>query len=346
MVELQNASVIALKALNIMQDTKFVRMKELEKEFSWGQFYFSGYNRDKPWFSKDVAYKIFASKSRPEQQCIVMNEDGTTYAINFEVVVTDIISLVNLTTGKVKDATNISLISNYLGGILFLAKKDNFVSYAVDRGVKKMVLNTLFMIYEDYINIQINNLERKTRYTKSEDKAFYFPLASYADPSTVVEYETIKAEYQKLVDELVGILKSAKELTLCYNNAASDGVEIQGSSNVVSNNYDQIVNCCGEVYEEKINKIIKDLPKEEAIKKIDDSIDSSGVDKDKANQIMNDIISRKEEEEAKAKQHKTFLIIVIIISCVVLFGSIGLGVVILNKRKGFSNGVGREKSIV
>jgi hypothetical protein len=83
--------------------------------------------------------------------------------------------------------------------------------------------------------------------------------ASFCTESLKNEYKSIKAEYDKAVEDIKEILNDSKELTLCWNSAnispsyIGSEVATNGGSNVNYQNIEQVLNCAGEQLATKVN---------------------------------------------------------------------------------------------
>lgn len=88
--------------------------------------------------------------------------------------------------------------------------------------------------------------------------------ASFCTESLKNEYKSIKAEYDKAVEDIKQILNDSKELTLCWNSAnispsyIGSEVATNGGSNVNYQNIEQVLNCAGEQLATKVSDMSDD----------------------------------------------------------------------------------------
>ena len=329
-MSLKEASEVALQALNMIQDTNFQRMEEIEKQFSWSVFYFYGTDLNKPsdellsdprWLTVngDKSYSKFANENNAEQQILFIDSNGDVGHLDFNGILNQIINLIDLTTGKAKDEKDVKLIGCYFGALKYFGKDEKFKEILRENGFKTPIINKMFdQFYIDFILTEENmlqNLIGKTKNTFKKVGGIFYPKQSFAPSELVLEYNSIKNEYRKNVERLFEILENSNSLTLCYAQTKIGDVNIKDNDDC--NLYLQtqaVANCCEETIEKSL--IDNEIPtsnslSEDEIQKI---IKKSLEDLEKKNESL----LEKLREKNKKRTIILSVIICIIFSLIIL----------------------------
>lgn len=288
--DLSSASAAALGALQLLNENKFKRMDEIVREFRWSSFFFSGYDlyavntlvpMSDPRFlfsQGDLSYIEFAANAKPQDQVVFVGFDGTLESIDFTNIRSEFIQKVDLTNGTIKPiaANDLNQICKYVAAIHYLNKQESFIKQG-NNAIRNATYNLFVNRYADMIRAELSLLERHTRFTREElienNGGLFVYTASFALPDTIREYNEIRAEYDRYQQEILGILKSVSNLTLCYNQSATGDPMVIGNENEVNINVQQTINCLNDVIQQETAQHIESIEEEPiAVEKLPEEI--------------------------------------------------------------------------
>lgn len=168
--------------------------------------------------------------------------------------------------------------SNMMASLHYFDKLKAFKEYAVDvyeftenriNYLCALPSETSELIYDRQIfESALNRLTQRCGMSRSKaisnQLGVFIIEASYCTESLKNEYKSIKAEYDKAVEDIKQILNDSKELTLCWNaatispNYIGSEVATNGGSNINYQNIEQVLNCAGEQLATTVNEMADD----------------------------------------------------------------------------------------
>jgi hypothetical protein len=165
--------------------------------------------------------------------------------------------------------------SNILASLYYFDKLEAFKQYAIEifditenkiNMVCALPNNSLYpaadvQTFESAVQ-KLQQLVGLSKFMGTSNHAFVFITeASYCSQSLKDEYIAIKKEYDKAVEDIKTILQQSQELTLCWNSASTapsyigQATALNGGTNMVYQNIEQVLNCAGEQLQEKTSNM-------------------------------------------------------------------------------------------
>lgn len=263
-------------------------------------------------------------------------------------------------TVKFRTESQTLIWSRIMASLYYFDKLDSFKEYGQDVfQLTENKMNQICALPNESVDTLIDRQEFDSTVSKltktigmSRSKAIsnhigvFITSASFCDESLKQEYKEIKSEYDKAVEDIKEILKQSAELTLCWNSAKIDPVQIgeatatDGGTNQVYQNVSQVLNCAGEMLQSEIEDL---TTKNEDISDLLDLMTANknytlSVEKTLTESIKN-LSTSLNESIAKIKKLINSLILIIII--IVIFVIILFVMVLFNKR-----GINLYKNII
>ena len=359
-VNFNNTGSAALQAINKMSETNFIKAQEAAKEMAFSCWFFYGSDiescaKDKMRYvdprglylsdENDKSYINFAASENPEYQFVYVDKtDLTLHSANVRTLYEQIANYADLTSGEIKNESNINVIVPLIAGCEYLNKFDLMKNlYPTKKNMLINVYKNLLTNYASDIEQNYEQIAGITYYSKDEIKkvngGFFSKTASFCSSSIKQKYEQNISEYKKCLEELKQILAKSSSLTICYQNntLGSTNVGDNSTNNLIYTNINQVMNCCENeaaemASESKDEDIYKQIltqiqelrasitVKDDIYKMIDEKIDQK--------------ISNTQNKNTVVKTSNSIIIIIILIILVILvFGNYGLSFMSLFKLK-------------
>jgi hypothetical protein len=165
--------------------------------------------------------------------------------------------------------------SNILASLYYFDKLEAFKQYATEifditenkiNTICALPNNSLYPVadvqtFESAVQ-KLQQLVGLSKFMGISNHAFVFITeASYCSQALKDEYIAIKKEYDKAVEDIKTILRQSQELTLCWNSASTapsyigQATALNGGTNMVYQNIEQVLNCAGEQLQEKTSNM-------------------------------------------------------------------------------------------
>lgn len=262
--EKTQGAMAALNALNKISDSEFKSMQSIQQQFAWTTYYFPSDEMLTPTINmlyrlndprnkydanpSDTIFIDFASRFHVPYKFVYMNDDGKPNASDMTKAADEIAQ--RITNGKVQE--DVGYISQLIAGIRYLNKSKQFETYMRQvMNTTSEALNTVYSQCGSGIEKYTQMLERFFQFSseqiKKENLYIVCESCSYASSDLKSQYESIKKRYNQLLTELLDIVKSSSQLTLCYNLANTGDTVVDGDDNAVKTNVNQIINCAGDM---------------------------------------------------------------------------------------------------
>lgn len=161
--------------------------------------------------------------------------------------------------------TGLEKWSSIMASLYYFDKLNTFKQYAVDvwEFAKERIdiicglsSDAEYLIDRQYFDTATNKITRLFGVSREEaiksNLGIFIPVASYCSSALKDEYKSIKAEYDKAVEDIKQILATSAALTLCWNNATVGSNYLSqigdNTDSIVNAGHDikQVLNCAGE----------------------------------------------------------------------------------------------------
>lgn len=235
---------------------------------------------------------------------------------------------------KFRASSHLTKWSNIMASLYYFDKLSSFKQYAQDvYDFSESKINALCALPHETSNLVIDRVVFDSATKKltqlcgmsrtiaiKNHLGLYVTEASYCTSALKNQYLSIKAEYDKAVEDIKKILAGSPELTLCWNSANVEASAIgsmnatNGGTNIHTTNVEQVVNCAGEQLAKEISTMDDDQLLQFA-KDNRDLINKSNLLIDVNKKLIEDVDNKLEN----TKKTLNIVTIVVVITCVLLF---------------------------
>lgn len=257
------------------------------------------------------------------------------YPESFNSILTWLIASTDFSNLEVKfrASSHLTKWSNIMASLYYFDKLSSFKQYAQDVfDFSETKIDALCALPHETSNLVIDRvvfdsatkkLNQLCGMTRTNAIKYHIGLyvteASYCTSALKNQYLSIKAEYDKAVEDIKKILAGSPELTLCWNSANVEASAIgsmnatNGGTNINTTNVEQVVNCAGEQLAKEISTMDDDQLLQFS-KDNRDLINKSSLLIDVNKKLIEDV----NKDLENTKKTLNIVTIVVVITCVML----------------------------
>lgn len=317
-------AIASLDDLGLLSDDTLEKMRNIENEILFRQFYHQGGVPEKrkssisKWDPRSLDEYIDESKQFGFYKHFLYYDGNTIKPLSFQDAYYSLLH--NIDDRVIKDA---QLVYGILAGLKFMNKLELFINeYGAKlnlskRNVEEMInINGYDIVSVSYLHIENligQSSEEFINYDngwQSRDKFYAFDISQYYE-----EYTQLEDKYNEYKEKIWEILKNTEAINICVNNV--DGI-IAGDVTI-----DQTMQCIQE-----INDVANETDNEDNTSNTDENTDNNENNTDDKNNDTNNDANNDIDNNISINKMEKYIIIVSIIIIILLI----IGCIFLMKR--------------